>query len=57
MSDAVKELEAQLEQIKKGLFLMGPERYRALSTHETDDLIVELQKVTESALSQVQTLK
>lgn len=57
MSDAVKQLEAQLEQIKKGLFLMGPDRYRALSTHETDDLIVELQKATEAALSTVNSLK
>lgn len=57
MSDAVKQLEAQLEQIKKGLFLMGPDRYRALSTHETEDLIVELQKVTDAALSTVNSLK
>lgn len=57
MSDATNRLEEQLKQIKKGLFLMGPDRIRAMSTHETEDLIVELQGVTEDALKLVESLK
>lgn len=57
MSDAANQLEAQLKEIKKGLFLMGPDRFRALSTHETDDLIVELDKVTDQALKTLESLK
>ncbi len=57
MSDATNRLEEQLKQIKKGLFLMGPERIRAMSTHETEDLIVELQGVTDEALKLVESLK
>lgn len=57
MSDAVNRLEAQLKEIKHGLFLIGPTRERALSTHETEDLIVKLQQVTDDALKQVESLK
>lgn len=57
MSDAVNRLEAQLKEIKKGLFLMGPDRVRALSTHETEDLIAELDGVTEEALKTLDSLK
>lgn len=57
MSDATNRLEEQLKQIKKGLFLMGPERIRAMSTHETEDLIVELQGITDEALKLVESLK
>lgn len=57
MSDAANRLETQLKEIKQGLFLMGPDRLRALSTHETDDLIVKLEKTTEDALKQVEALK
>lgn len=57
MSKAVEQLHAQLSQIKKGLFMMGPDRVRAMSTHETDDLIVELQAVADQALAELATLK
>lgn len=57
MSNSVEQLHAQLSQIKKGLFLMGPDRLRALSTHETEDLIVELQAVTDQALAELDSLK
>jgi len=56
MSNTVEQLQTQLNQIKKGLFLMGPDRFRALSTHETEDLIVELQEVTEKALANLESL-
>lgn len=58
MSDTVKQLEEQLQAIKFGLFRMSPrDRVRALSTHETDDLIIELQDVTEAALKNLAELK
>lgn len=58
MSDSVKKLEEQLLALKKGLFLMSPrDRIRALSTHETDDLILELQDVAEAALKSLEELK
>lgn len=57
MSNAVEQLHAQLSQIKKGLFMMGPDRVRAMSTHETEDLIVELQTVTDQALTELAKLK
>lgn len=57
MSDAVNRLEAQLREIKQGLYFLGPERMRAMSAHETEDLIVKLQQVTEDALKQVDQLK
>ena len=57
MSDSVKQLEEQLKALKKGLFLMSPrDRVRALSTHETEDLVVELQDVTDNALKTLETL-
>lgn len=57
MSDSVKQLEEQLAALKKGLFLMSPrDRIRAMSTHETEDLIVELQDVADSALKTLETL-
>lgn len=57
MSDAANRLEEQLKQIKKGLFLMSQDRVRAMSTHETDDLIEELRGVTEDALKNLESLK
>lgn len=57
MSDAKKELDVQLKAIKKGLFLMSPrDRVRALSAHETDDLIHELQDTVEAALKSLSAL-
>lgn len=58
MSDAVKQLEEQLETLRQGLFKMSPrDRVRALSTHETDDLILELQDVAEDALKSAKSLQ
>lgn len=58
MSDAVKQLEQQLETLKQGLFNMSPrDRVRALSTHETDDLILDLQDVVDDALKSLGKLK
>lgn len=57
MSDKIAELTSQLEQIKNGLFRMGPDRIRAMSTHETDDLLIELSKVADAALANVASMK
>ena len=58
MSDSVKQLEEQLLALKKGLFLMSPrDRIRALSTHETEDLIIELQDVADAALKTLESVK
>jgi hypothetical protein len=57
MSDQLNQLEEQIKTIQAGLFKMGPERIRALSTHETDDLLVELAEVAEKAMENVQALK
>ncbi|WP_198650528.1 hypothetical protein [Saccharospirillum mangrovi] len=57
MSDAANQLAAQLQEIKQGLFLMGPDRYRALSTHETEDLIAKLDQVADKALQTLESLK
>lgn len=57
MSDAVKQLEEQLKVLKIGLLKMSPrDRVRALSTHETDDLILDLQDVAEDALKTLSSL-
>ncbi|BCE03316.1 hypothetical protein [Marinicellulosiphila megalodicopiae] len=51
MSDSNNALKTELETIKHGLFLMSSvDRGRALSTHETDDLIEALRKNVETAL-------
>ena len=42
MSDVKQTLESKLKEIEKGLYLMSAERERALSNHETVDLIEEL---------------
>lgn len=58
MSDAVKQLEEQLAILKKGLFKLSPrDRVRALSTHENDDLILDLQDVIDDAEKTLQQLK
>jgi len=54
----VKQLEEQLNTLKLGLLKMSPrDRVRALSTHETDDLILDLQDVADDALKLIATLK
>ena len=57
MSDTKTQLEEQLKTIQSGLFRMGPDRVRALSTHETDDLIVKLEKTAAAALDNLAKLK
>ncbi|MEJ2043590.1 MAG: hypothetical protein P8X74_13990 [Reinekea sp.] len=58
MSEAVKTLEEQLLALQNGLLKMSPrDRIRALSTHETDDLILDLQDVAEKALKSLDALK
>jgi len=42
MSDSKKIFEEKLEVLAKGLFTMSKDRARALSNHETVDLIEEL---------------
>ena len=42
MSDTKKLLEEKLALLEKGLFCMSKDRARALSNHETVDLIEEL---------------
>lgn len=42
-------LQEKLEQVEKGLFLMSVDRVRALSVHETVDLIEELREVVAGA--------
>ncbi len=37
-----KELQTHLQALEKGLFMMSRDRIRALSTHETEDLVDEL---------------
>ena len=45
-----------LEQIQQGLFLMSAkDRVRALSTHETDDLIETLRSVVADAIEKTKT--
>ena len=51
MSDSNNTLKTELETIKHGLFLMSAiDRVRALSTHETDDLIEAMRKNVETAI-------
>lgn len=57
MSDQLNQLEEKLQKIRKGLFLMGPDRVRAMSTHETEDLIVALEADAEEALKLVEAAK
>jgi len=42
MSDVKQSLQDKLAQLEKGLFLMSVDRVRALSVHETVELIEEL---------------
>lgn len=58
MSDAVNKLEEALETLQYGLIRMSPkDRIRAMSTHETEDLVIELQDVVAQAQNQLASLK
>lgn len=56
MSDAKQRLQENLEQLEKGLFLMSKDRVRALSVHETVDLIEELREQVKAAQSAASNL-
>lgn len=57
MTAAEQQLADQLTAIQQGLFRISPrDRIRALSTHETDDLIIELQDLADAALVSLKAL-
>lgn len=56
MSDTKQSLKDKLEELEKGLFLMSLDRVRALSVHETVDLIEELRAVVTAAKADVEAL-
>lgn len=56
MSDVKANLEEKLAKLEKGLFLMSVDRVRALSNHETVDLIEELRQVVTAAKGDVEKL-
>jgi hypothetical protein len=56
MSDVKQSLQDKLTQLEKGLFLMSVDRVRALSVHETVDLIEELRAVVAAAKSDTDKL-
>ena len=56
MSDVKANLEEKLAKLEKGLFLMSVDRVRALSNHETVDLIEELRQVVTAAKGEVEKL-
>ena len=49
MSDVKQSLQDKLQQLENGLYLMSLDRVRALSVHETVDLIEELRGVVAAA--------
>ncbi|WP_221800789.1 hypothetical protein [Oceanobacter mangrovi] len=56
MSDTKQSLQEKLEKLEKGLFLMSLDRVRALSVHETVDLIEELRTVVAAAKTDLNKL-
>lgn len=56
MSDVKQSLQDKLQQLEKGLFLMGQDRVRALSVHETVELIEELRAVVTAAKADLEQL-
>lgn len=55
-SEAKQSLQDKLAQLEKGLFLMSLDRVRALSAHETVDLIEELREVVTAAKTDLDQL-
>ncbi|EAT11928.1 hypothetical protein HF888_01555 [Bermanella marisrubri] len=53
MSDSNLTTEEKLAKLEKGLFLMSKDRERALSNHETEDLIEELRGVVAELKAEV----
>lgn len=56
MSDTKKALQEKTEKLAKGLYLMSSDCQRALSVHETVDLIEELRVVTADLQAEVEKL-
>lgn len=56
MSDTKQALQSKIEQLEKGLFLMSEDRIRALSVHETVELIEELRAVVGSVKADIASL-
>lgn len=56
MSDVKQSLQDKLQQLEKGLYLMSLDRVRALSVHETVDLIEELRAVVAAAKTDLNKL-
>lgn len=56
MSDTKKALQEKCEELAKGLYLMSVDRERALSVHETTDLIEELRGVVADIQAGVEKL-
>jgi hypothetical protein len=56
MSDTKKALQEKCEKLAKGLYLMSVDRERALSNHETVDLIEELRGVVADAQADLEKL-
>lgn len=56
MSDTKKALQEKTEKLAKGLYLMSSDCQRALSVHETVDLIEELRGVVASVQAEVEKL-
>ncbi len=52
MSESKKVLVEKLEELRKGLYLMSEERERALSNHETVELVERMRGVVAEALAE-----
>lgn len=56
MSDVKQTFETKLKEVEKGLYLLSAERERALSNHETVDLIEELRGTVAELQAEVNKL-
>jgi|TARA_B110000003_G_scaffold95187_1_gene97354 hypothetical protein len=56
MSDTKKALQEKTEKLAKGLYFMSSDCQRALSVHETVDLIEELRGVVADMQAEVEKL-
>lgn len=56
MSDTKKAIQEKTEKLAKGLYLMSSDCKRALSVHETMDLIEELRAVAADLQANVEKL-
>lgn len=53
MSDNALTLEDKLARLEQGLFFMSKDRERALSNHETEDLVEELRGLVAEVKAEV----